>query len=72
MNWNQRRLTNGRWFNMETKWANALSGKAPYTSPQKVKVDITIKYGDNKRPVGFNTTYTIGNERPQTDYFDNF
>ncbi|WP_028526240.1 DNA/RNA non-specific endonuclease [Runella limosa] len=58
---NQRRKTDGAWYNMEAQWAKALKGEAPYTTPQKVNVEITIKYGVDRRPVGFVVKYKINN-----------
>ncbi len=68
---NQRRKTDGAWYNMETQWAKALKGEAPYSSPQKVNVEISIRYGTDRRPVSFLVKYQIGDNPAITQNFAN-
>ncbi|MGO4533228.1 DNA/RNA non-specific endonuclease [Paenibacillus sp. 2TAF8] len=53
----------GKWYEMETEWANALK-EVP---PKKVTVKIEPLYsGSTMRPDSFKITYQIGDKRPVT------
>ena len=50
----------GEWYQMEQQLKEALRGKNPPPPlPKKVDVDISIVYGTDKRPLGFDVTYWI-------------
>ncbi|RXK18366.1 hypothetical protein ER639_06660 [Macrococcus sp. DPC7161] len=51
---------NGKWYDMEKDWADALKE----TPPQKVQIKIEPVYsGDSLRPDRFKVHYTIGDEK---------
>jgi len=55
----------GAWLAMEREWANALK------ADKKVSVKIEVKYGNDRRPIGFKVQYKIENGNTITKNFTN-